>query len=172
MFNTNRPKLKIDCDKSDRIIEALTLLSLLFSFAFIAHHYSDLPDRVPAHFGLDGEVNRYDEKSMIWLVPMLLSAICFGVYKLNKHPYIYNYPVKITENNAEKQYRSSTKITRYINLSFSLICAVITYEMVTIALKNSTSFSLFSNYFLIITIAFLTLMPIVMVIKTIVQTKK
>ncbi|MBQ0769281.1 MAG: DUF1648 domain-containing protein [Bizionia sp.] len=172
MFDTNRPKLKIDGDKTDRVLEALTLLSLVFSFAFIGYYYSELPDRVPAHFGLDGEVNRYDEKSMIWLIPMLLSAICFGIYKLNKHPYLYNYPIKITQENAKKHYNGASKIIRYINLSIALICAVITYEIVNIALKNTNSFSLFSNYFLILIIAFLTLTPLVMVIKTIAKTTK
>lgn len=172
MFDTNRPKLKIDGDKTDRVLEALTLLSLVFSFAFIGYYYSELPDRVPAHFGLDGEVNRYDEKSMIWLIPMLLSAICFGVYKLNKHPYLYNYPIKITQENAKKHYNRASKIIRYINLSIAFICAVITYEIVNIVLQNTNSFSLFSNYFLIIIIAFLTLTPIFMVIKKIAKTTK
>lgn len=101
MFNTNRPWLKIECNKTDQLIEALTLISFVFSFAFIGYYYSELRDRVPAHFGWDGELNRYDEKSMIWLIPMLLSAICFGIYKLNKHPYLYNYTVKITLQNAK-----------------------------------------------------------------------
>lgn len=172
MFDTNRSWLKIECDKTDQLIEALTLISFVFSFAFIGYYYSELPDRVPAHFGLDGEVKRYDEKSMIWLIPMLLSAICFGVYKLNKHPYLYNYTVKITPENAKNHYKDASKIIRYINFCIALMCAVITYEIVNIALKNTNSFSLFSNYFLILSISFLTLTPIVMVIKTIVKTTK
>ncbi|MDX1271164.1 DUF1648 domain-containing protein [Bizionia paragorgiae] len=169
MFDMQRPKIKVSRDTTDKVIETLTVLSLVFSFGFIGFHYSELPDLVPAHFGLDGKVNRYDEKSMIWFLPLLLSVICFGIYILNKQPYLYNYAIKITSENAEKQYRSSTKMMRYINLSLALICAVITYEMVTIALSNSTNFSPFSNYFLILILAFLTITPIVLVIKNLFQ---
>ena len=62
MFDEDRPKIKVKKDKIDITIEVLTFTLLLFSFLFIGLHYSDLPEQIPAHFGLNGEVNRYDEK--------------------------------------------------------------------------------------------------------------
>jgi hypothetical protein len=44
---------------------------------------------------------------------------------LNKYPHAFNYPTKITMQNAEKQYTIATKLIRYLKfmvvLTFSLI---------------------------------------------------
>jgi hypothetical protein len=40
---------------------------------------------------------------------------------LNKHPHIFNYPVKITEANALQQYTSATKLIRYLKIIIVMI---------------------------------------------------
>ncbi len=171
MFHEDRPKVKVKKDKVDIAIEILTFTLLLFSFLFIGYHYSNLPEQIPAHFGYSGEVNRYDEKSMIWLLPVILSVVCWVIFSLNDYPHLYNYPEKITEENAKKYYKESVKMMRFINLGMAMLSFLVTYETVTIALNNTTRFSLLTNVLILTIVGFMTIIPIIMVFKNIKRAK-
>ena len=58
---------------------------------------------------------------------------------LNKYPHLHNYSVKITEENALKNYRFSTRILRVINFLNLLLLAYILKTMMTPYEKQSTA---------------------------------
>ena len=51
-----RPKLKIPLTLPEIVIESICILSLLGAALFMLLNYSDLPNRIPSHFGASGEV--------------------------------------------------------------------------------------------------------------------
>ena len=108
---------------------------------------------------------------MIWLLPIILSVVCWVMFSLNDYPHLYNYPEKITKENADKYYRESVKMMRYINLGIAMLSFLITYETVTIALNNTTNFSLKSNVLIFTIVALITIIPIIMVLKNIKRAK-
>ena len=64
--------------KTKWCIAAMWLLALL-PLALVAVLYARLPDQVPMHWGIDGEVNRWGSKSELWLMGALgpLFALLF-----------------------------------------------------------------------------------------------
>jgi len=165
MFYEDRPKLKLEKSTLDYIIEYSTFGLLACSLFYTIYYYGSLPDKVPMHFNASGEVNRYGSKASIWALYIIGIGTVMGMYYLNKFPHIFNYPKKITEDNAEKYYTDSTKMLRYLNLGVALLFAVIGFEIVNIALSSSKSFTSISGYIMIAIIVAMTLVPIVYLIK-------
>ena len=64
--------------KTKWCIAAMWLLALL-PLLLVAVFYTRLPDQVPMHWGIDGEVNRWGSKSELWLMGALgpLFALLF-----------------------------------------------------------------------------------------------
>ncbi|MFH1234042.1 MAG: SdpI family protein [Candidatus Diapherotrites archaeon] len=60
---------------SNRALAAV-ILTAAIGFALGAYFYPGLPDSIPTHWGLDGEINGYMDKSIaIYLMPMLLLVL-------------------------------------------------------------------------------------------------
>lgn len=135
-MKTNRPKIKVPLEGLDIIVDIMsaTLLILLIAYTFVS--YSELPDTIPSHFNAKGDIDDYSEKSILWLLPILGVVLFFGMYIINKYPHLHNYMVNITEENAIKNYRLSTRIVRFTNLFIMLLFGIITYSIVESAHGN------------------------------------
>jgi len=156
-MKTGRPKIKVPLEGIDVVLDILsaTLLILLITYAFIS--YSELPDTIPSHFNAMGEVDGYSDKMMIWLLPCLGVVLFIGLYILNKFPHLHNYMVNITQENALKNYRLSTRIVRVTNLFIMIIFGIIIYSMVESAKNNNSDID---NWILPFIIGFSVLLPI------------
>lgn len=49
---------------------------------------------------------------------------------LNKFPQVFNYPTKITEDNAFNQYTNATRLIRYLKLIVVLVLGLITFRTI------------------------------------------
>ncbi|NHB70251.1 hypothetical protein [Perlabentimonas gracilis] len=52
---------------------------------------------------------------------MLSTLLYIGIGQLLRYPHLLNYPVKITEQNALRQYTLSTRFLRYLKMIIVLI---------------------------------------------------
>ncbi|WP_033957100.1 DUF1648 domain-containing protein [Psychroserpens jangbogonensis] len=138
-MNTGRPKIKAPLEGLDIVLDIIsaTILILLIAYAIIS--YTELPDSIPSHFNAKGEVDGYSEKITIWLLPAIGVVLFFGLYIINRYPYLHNYMVNITEENALKNYRLSTRIVRFTNLFIMFIFGIITYSIVESAKGNNSN---------------------------------
>ena len=44
--------------------------------------YGDLPETIPIHFGLDGTVNGYGPRAMVWMLVVMQVAIAAGFFSI------------------------------------------------------------------------------------------
>jgi uncharacterized membrane protein len=125
----HRPKITIRPNRADKVVEGLSYAFLAATFVQALYAYFTLPDTVPVHFNIKGEADGYGSKISILPLP-LISVISFvGMTILNRYPWIFNYPVKITPENALKQYTSAVRLIRWLKLSVLLIFFLITAGM-------------------------------------------
>lgn len=125
----NRPKLKIELTIIDKISEALGWL-LLFAFWFlIITNYPKIPDIVPTHFNFNGKADAFGGKARIFTLPSIATILFLGMTILNKFPHIFNYPTEITNDNALRQYKSATRMIRFLKLIIVLIFGLIAYQV-------------------------------------------
>ncbi len=55
--------------KTSSILLGINILLLVFIWVFIGVNYSGLPETVPSHFAVNGDIDGESEKRAIWLLP-------------------------------------------------------------------------------------------------------
>ncbi|TJY36351.1 DUF1648 domain-containing protein [Pontimicrobium aquaticum] len=132
-MNTKRPRIKVPFETVDIIIEiiAITLLILMWSYTIV--NYFELPDTIATHFNEAGEPDGFGGKQTVWIIPIIATVMYIGLFILNKYPHMHNYMVNITEENALKNYKFSTRIVRVVNFLCALLMTYITYMIVASA---------------------------------------
>lgn len=102
---TRRPVLHMRLTPLEATLIALILLSLGALIVPLALAWPSLPATVPSHFGLSGRPDAYSGKGLLLTLPII--AIVFTVFALAllPFPHVFNYPTRITLENAPQWYR-------------------------------------------------------------------
>lgn len=124
----NHPKVDFTKSKKVTCINLLSVLVLIGTIIYIAIIYPSLPDRIPTHFNLAGEADRWGGKNSIFIFPFLAVIIYFPLYYLSKVPHTFNYTVTITEENAPRIYPVAQFFISLLNLETLLLICVAAVE--------------------------------------------
>lgn len=129
-MNTDRPQIKVPLEAFDIIIELITALVIIVLIVFTFIQYSEISGNIPLHFDASGKPDRYGDKSNLFLLPIIGLAITTLMYILSKYPHLHNYMVNITDENALKNYRFSSRILRFTGLGIAMLFAIIQYVII------------------------------------------
>jgi len=132
-----RPKVKIERDLIDWVTHGLTMAFLVFLILSSLYYISMLPDNIPTHFNVKGVANNYSSKYSLWLTPAIALSIYILMVALNRIPEVFNYPIKITPENARKQYTLGTKVVRVVNLDCMLLFSYVHWGIIQAAQNKS-----------------------------------
>ncbi|MFY0624954.1 MAG: DUF1648 domain-containing protein [Reichenbachiella sp.] len=144
MMNFDNPKLKIELDRNDLILELLGWGTVILCFCLPIFYYADLPENVASHFDMSGNVDGYSGRWMLFFMPCVNLAVYGLLFYLHQVPHLHNYHDEITIENAQGYYTISTKFIRYINVITALLLLYIEYQMVMAALTNESLFNTWS----------------------------
>lgn len=133
----NRPILNIPLTRTDQILEILGFLGIISLWLLTAFVYPRLPEAIPTHFNFKGEVDNYGDRNMVWLIPGVAVALFTLLTILNRHPYQFNYFVKITKENALLQYTFASRMIRTLKLSLIIIFNLLQWGLLKAA-QDST----------------------------------
>ena len=125
-----RPKITIELTGTDKIIEMSSWFLLVAVWVFTLMKYMELPDTIPVHYDSSGRVNDYGSKSTLLLLPAIGTIMAIGLSVLNRYPHVFNYPKKITPENALDQYTNATRMIRFLNLSTTLVIGIVVLMIV------------------------------------------
>ena len=116
-------KIKIQLSVLDWLIEIISwiFMSVIWIAAILC--YSKLPDVIPVHYNAFGKADGFGGKENIFTLPILAAILFAGLTILNKYPRIFNYPVKITSENALKRFKDATRLVRYLKLIAAAVFA-------------------------------------------------
>jgi hypothetical protein len=82
-------------------LEAISLTSVLTAFAMVKAFWTELPDRVPSHFGFSGQADAWSSKETMWLVPIVLAALYLLLSLTQRFPRMINIPFDIDRTDPE-----------------------------------------------------------------------
>lgn len=128
-----KPKIKITREPVDWIVEAIGMVALLMMVALPLVYYHALPENIPSHFNALGEPDGFSGRATVWIFPATGLILYLGMAILNRYPHIFNYPVKITENNALRQYKNATRLIRVLNTVLACGFCYIVYATIQTA---------------------------------------
>ncbi|MEM6377383.1 MAG: DUF1648 domain-containing protein, partial [Bacteroidota bacterium] len=103
----SRPKIEVPKEPVDWFLEGVAWIAVLAMFLYLLYHYGSMPDRIPTHFGANGLPDAYGSKTSIWPLPIISLITFLILFFLNKAPHLFNFPTKITEENALSQYQAA-----------------------------------------------------------------
>jgi len=133
-----RPKIQIELESIDRVIQAIGLIALVALIGLPLYYFHQLPDIIPSHYGSNGEPDGFSGKRIIWTLPIIGIILNVGLHCLNKYPHTFNYPQKVTEENAKRLYTTATKVIRFLNAQIAIVFAYITYSTIHAALGTKS----------------------------------
>lgn len=110
MIHSDRPRLDLPWSATDRLLAALATLGALLLLGAVPAVWSRLPDRVPTHFGFTGQPDAWGARGTLLLLPLIGWVMYLSLLALTRVPHLYNYPVAITPENAETQYRLARRL--------------------------------------------------------------
>lgn len=121
----DRPKLKVSLTAADKFYEVLCAAALAALWGVAVYSYANAPDVVPTHFNFAGEADAFGDKQTVFIMPVIGTFLFTVLTLLNNYPYIFNYPVKITPQNALQQYTHATRMIRHLRLAIMLLFIII-----------------------------------------------
>lgn len=138
-----RPKIKAPLSKVEIILQILNFTAALALICFLIIIWGKMPDQIPKHFGIDGKVDAWAHKPFILFMPIFGFALNVLLSVLELFPRIYNYPVEITENNAEFMYGNARKMLTWVKFVILLTFSYITVQTARVALGQAKGLGLF-----------------------------
>jgi uncharacterized membrane protein len=125
-ISQERPPVNIKLTFHDWLMEFIGLAALIVLILLPLLNLSQLPERIPTHFNAAGIADGFGDKSAIWILPAVGGVLYLMLTVMVAFPQLYNYPVTITQQNAQVQYRLATRFVRILKtiilLSFIIIC--------------------------------------------------
>ena len=83
--------------------ECLSLLLVIFMFAMVSAHWSQFPERVPAHFGISGKPNGWHGKSFLLILPCVAALVWLVMTIAQRYQRLINIPFTIDRDSPEVQ---------------------------------------------------------------------
>src|SRR5690349_21757430 len=90
-----RPRVPLRLGGFDYALEATGAL-LLALFLIVAAGWRELPERVPIHFGVDGNADAWGNRLSSLMLPLIAVVLYGFLTALSRFPHAFNYPVPIT----------------------------------------------------------------------------
>lgn len=134
----SRPEIKLEKETIDIVMEVLGAVGLVVLIGLPIYFYSDLPETISIHFGWSGKANGYGSKNMIWLLPILGLLVHIGMVWLNRIPHRFNYPQKVTQENARRLYMNGTRVIRTLNVVCILTFIYISWVVIQVSIGRQT----------------------------------
>lgn len=132
-----RPILDLPKTKREKVWDWIGGGIFLASIFYIFVIWGKLPDEIPGHFNGAGEVDRWGSKIELFILPFVGSFLWILMGLLEKAPHMHNYPARLNESNVEVFYLSSRKLLNEIKNLCLILFALISFQIVRIALGEA-----------------------------------
>ena len=137
MLRKSQPVVELERRPLDFMVDTLSWLVITGTWIYALASYKKLPDEIPVHFNFKGKPDSYGSKDSIWLIPIISTALVLLLTLINERPHWFNYPVKITPENAESKYRLATSLMRWLKLMMAIIFAFIVWQTIAVAKQHA-----------------------------------
>lgn len=104
---SKRPVFKQPLTKYEKIIELLAATGVLICLIILIFAWGIVPERIPTHFGASGMPDGWSGKEALFFLPIGVILLYLLLSVISRYPHTFNYPCKITEENAKVQYQNA-----------------------------------------------------------------
>ncbi len=115
--------------KTSSLLLTINIILLVFIWIFIGINFAGLPESVPSHFAVNGNVDGASEKKGIWILPVIATFLFLLLVGISRDP---DSPML----NVPKSYRNKESLKFFANstlLPILLLLADTVVESILIA---------------------------------------
>lgn len=98
--------MKIRLTIVDIIMEGLSFITVVGTTLYLIISWGSLPDTIPMHYNLSGEIDRWGGKGELIFLPVMMWIIYLGITLMQRFPQVWNTGVIVTPENRERVYRT------------------------------------------------------------------
>jgi uncharacterized membrane protein len=138
MNKARQTKLDIARTQTETVLEFLSGSILLFLIILLFQNWNAIPDLIPTHFGISGKADAWESKYAILLLPSITLLIYVGLTILGRYPHVYNYPWRITDENATRQYILARTFLCWLKFELVVLFTCIEWITIQVALGKSS----------------------------------
>ncbi len=111
-------------DPTTRVLAIIHIGLIIALWVIPAFAYASLPDRIPVHFNINGEPDRWAEKSgwSLFMLPAIWTVLGALIFVLLRYRRAFNYPRKGEVNKLPEKYQIPVHI---LNRQFILVVFVV-----------------------------------------------
>lgn len=146
----SRPKIFIKKTKLDYFFEIISIISLSLSFIVITYYWGKFPDSVSIHYNALGQVDSFVPKYFLLILPLTGLLTYIGMTYLNRFPHIFNFPVEVSERNAELLYTIGKRLISFMKMIICLLVLYITFSQVSSIIFNRSGINILIILFFIL----------------------
>lgn len=147
-----RPRYRPEWTETQKLLEVLAFIAIVLMWVFTLYSFAGLPESIPVHYDALGSPNGYGEKYMLFLLPLIMTGVYMLISLVSRKPWIFNYMVKITEENYREQYTSAVNMLRLLKLIIALFALYVSYGIIRNAQGQSDSLSPYALVFFLFAI--------------------
>lgn len=138
-MSVTEPKLRprLELTPTERGVRLFAWVGLIVELLILAAYWSELPERVPRHFGLTGEADAWGGRGWLLPPPVVSLGLLLLLGWLERFPHRFNYPWRITEENARRQYRLARELLEWLAAISAWFFAAISLEQCHVALEGA-----------------------------------
>lgn len=134
-----RPIIKLPYTKNEIAIEIMSVALILISYFLIIAYWNKIPERIPTHFNIAGQVDNWGSKTTLIIMPVISTLMYVLLSVVRRFLHTANYIVPITEENAERQYKLSAEMLSWLKLEIIALSLYTEWLILQIALGKTPS---------------------------------
>jgi uncharacterized membrane protein len=169
LMNAYRPIIQLPKNSFEKILDLFAFAALCLLIGVVAGHYYYLDEEIPVHFDINGVADQYGNRATVWTLPAIGLVMYLFLSLISRIPHRFNYPFKVTSENAERVYRSGRSFIIFMKGWLMLILAGVSYHMVDHAANGKSTLD---NYSFVGLLAMLMVIPLVAFVLIFYQRRK
>lgn len=123
----DRPKPDFTLDPFHKGLLAVSVIAAVALPAYFFLRSSGIQGDFALHYDFTGDVTREGSLQEADITLVLLSLLTIGCAALTRYPRIYNFPVTLTRDNVQRQYKNAVQMLVWIVASMAAILAIMVF---------------------------------------------
>ena len=132
-IESDRPVMRPDMGPIDWLLEAIAISGLMFFLGYTIYNYPHIPETIPTHFNSSGQADEYGSRASFIILPGIAFFVYILLTLISLIPYRFNFTVKITPENAQRQYIMATRMIRTLKSSLIWGFFYLSYATIRVA---------------------------------------
>lgn len=129
------PQVEYRRSPGDWLAEMVAIGGVIVGLVLPAFHWSTLPERVPSHFGVSGQADAWSARGFVWFLPAVTVFVHLLLTVVSLiPPRYYNYPWRITAENAPRQVRIARRLLCVLKAELVWLFVYLTWQTIRVAL--------------------------------------